>query len=87
MEDWGWSFSVLVAAVKVNVNVWSYSNSSWLFGIEIADGFFFRKSTEAKQRARKIVCDALESIIDSDSRFTKHAWYSENPWEHEPVDF
>lgn len=89
MEDWGWPFSVLVEGVRVNVNVWEYAkfDNCWLFGVEIQEGFFFRKSAEAKQRARKIVCDALESIIDSDSRFTKHAWYSENLWEHEPVDF
>lgn len=88
MEDWGWTFAVSVDGIKVWVNVWAFSiENCWLFGLESKGGWFRRQSSEKLSAAKEAVANAFEAIMAADSRFVKHAWFAENPFELNVTDF
>jgi hypothetical protein len=88
MEDWkGWTFDVSVSSVAarrvtVNINVWPYFvENHWLLGIYPRNRIFGRHPPDALLAAKEIVGDEVEKIIVADSRFEKHRWFAENPFE------
>jgi hypothetical protein len=83
MEDWGWSFAVSAAGVRVWVNVWAFFEieNCWLFGLEPKGGWFRRRSSEKLIAAKELVANALETILAADTRIVKRAWFADNPFE------
>ena len=83
MDDWGWTFAVSVGGIKVSVNVWSFfrMENHWLFGLEPRNRLFKRHLTRQLEAAKEVICDALECIISTDPRFTKHDWFAANPFD------
>jgi hypothetical protein len=82
MEDWGWTFGVLVDDVRISVNVWAFYEieNCWLFGIDPKKRLFRRESSETLLESKQVVCDALESILSAEPRIAKHEWFVEDPW-------
>jgi hypothetical protein len=89
MEDWGWTFSVFVDAVRVCMNVWAFFEieNCWLFGLESKSGWFPRQSPEKLLAARESVANALEMMMAADSRISKRAWFADNPFESNVKEF
>jgi hypothetical protein len=90
MEDWGWQFAVVVDDIDVTVSVWGWFEieNCWLFGFETRKRRLFQRiSTEQRRRAQDIVCSAVEAVLTSDTRFTKYAWYSKNPFDQPKLEF
>jgi hypothetical protein len=83
MEDWGWTFALSVNGLKVWVNIWAFHaiDNCWLLGVEARKGMFRRERTEVLDNARDIICDGIEQILKSDSRFLNRRWYAENPFD------
>jgi hypothetical protein len=88
MEDWGWTFEVLINDVIVRFNVWDFLlDNCWLFGLEVKKRFFRRQNAETLKRAKNVVCDALEDIITHDPRLLKHEWFADCPFELDVKEF
>jgi hypothetical protein len=82
MEDWGWTFEVLVANVPVRVNLWCYSiEDCWLFHLATENSWFQRRPSEARLQAIATVRTAFEKICGSDPEIMRRAWFSENPFD------
>jgi hypothetical protein len=89
MEDWGWTFAVLADDVPIWVNVWAYFpiDNCWLFGVAAKRRILSGTTQVQIQNAHNAVCDALGSIIESDSRMEKNQWFTENPFDLLVRDF
>lgn len=89
MEDWGWTFAVLVDGVRVSIDVWAFFEveNCWLFGVEAKKRLFGRQSSETLLGAEEIVRSACETIMAGDLRIVKHAWFAENPFDLGVMDF
>lgn len=83
MEDWGWTFAVIVDEVRVWVNVWAFDGmeNCWLFGIEAKKRVFHRQTSEVLQRAKDVACDALDEIMARDPRILTRKWLTANPFD------
>jgi hypothetical protein len=70
MENWGWTFAVIVNEVRVWGNVWTFygMENCWLFGIEAKKRVFHRQTSQGLQRAKDVVGDALDEIMARDPR-------------------
>ncbi len=89
MEDWGWTFAVSVDGIRIKVNVWAYLEieNCWLFGLESQGRWLAAPSSEKRFVAKESVATALDAILATDSRFEKHAWFAENPFDLNAKDF
>jgi hypothetical protein len=88
MEDWGWTFAVLVDQVRVWVNFWSfYLQNCWCVGLEAPKRLFGPRRPEILCRAQAAVCENLDELLKEDPRIEKHQWYSENPFDLMVKDF
>lgn len=89
MEDWGWTFTVFADEVRVCLKLWRYFpvDACWILGIDPKRQFLRSMSTESLERAKTLVCDAIENLLTSDQRFVKHQWYAENPFEVDVREF
>ena len=82
MEDWGWTFGVCLADVRVWVSIWAYSvENCWSFGVASSKQFFRRQTDAILLGAKDKVCDALEGVVTEDSRFLKHQWFQSDPFD------
>lgn len=82
MEDWGWTFRVLVDSIQVTVNVWAFFeiDNCWLIGVEANRPILSWRSAVSCEGATNLVCVALEDIITQDVQFSKWKWFTENPY-------
>jgi hypothetical protein len=83
MEDWGWTFTVEVDEIQMNVNVWAFLvvENAWLFGIEAQRRLFGNPGRDDVRQRQELLANAMDAIMEADPRFQKRMWYEANPFE------